>query len=351
MAKHARMRPLRALRRSAVLLAGTAVPLGWLLAVPAQAAVVTGSAQAADTAARTATLADAAEAWYAASPVDLCTTPLGCPPEDVPTSPYPADTLHVGIAGGQETARTYVKPDVLAVPFGSTVISATMTLPVATGPDDGTQAPDTAAVVACLASEPFTDGAQGSSATPPKVDCDTSAKATYDAKKNVFTVDATAFLKAWSAGAVANGIALLPDPKAVQPTDAWHVAFNGKERKGVDHISTQVTFTPPPPVDYGDGPTQTQASVVPPSSSGPAPAPPMSMPQPPPATTGTAPQQDTSPVVAPQPAPVAAPAQQPVALATEFQYPMAFLVPLALLIGGVFFARLFTRDATPLSAR
>jgi len=42
---------------------------------------------------------------------------------------------------------------------------------------------------------------------------------------------------------------------------------------------------------------------------------------------------------------------QPVALSQPFQYPLAFLLPLALLAAAVFFARLFTRDAVPLKAR
>jgi hypothetical protein len=352
MAKHARVRRgRRTLRRSALLLAGTTVPLGWLLVAPAQGATVTGSAHAANASSKTVTVADAAEAWYAGSPVDLCTTPLGCPPQDVPTSPYPADTLHVGVAGGQETARTYLKPDTLAVPFGAEVLSATMTLPVATGQNDGTQAPDAAALVACLATEPFTDGAQGSSAAPPKTDCSTSVKASYDAKKNVFTLDATAFLTAWADGTVANGIALVPDPKAAQPTDAWHVAFNGRKRADADHISTEITFTPPAPVDYGDTTTDTQSDSAPPVSSRPVAPPPVASVPLPDSSTAAAGPPDTSPVVAPQQAPVAAPAQQPVALSTEFQYPLAFLLPLALLAGAVFFARLFTRDATPMRAR
>src|SRR4051794_35705875 len=98
-------------RRAAMLLGGVSVPLGWLMVAPASGAPA--AATAAATAPRTATVADSAEAWYADSPVDLCTTPLGCPPQDAPTSPYPADTLHVGVAGGQETARTYVLPDLV----------------------------------------------------------------------------------------------------------------------------------------------------------------------------------------------------------------------------------------------
>src|SRR3954451_4812223 len=134
------------LRRAAMLLGGVAVPFGWLLALPAA-----GAPLAAESGARTVTVADASEAWFAAGPVDICTTPLGCPPEGAPTSPYPADTLHVGVAGGQETARTYVLPDLVALPFGSKFVSATMPLPLATGNGDGTESPETAALRACLA--------------------------------------------------------------------------------------------------------------------------------------------------------------------------------------------------------
>jgi hypothetical protein len=40
-------------------------------------------------------------------------------------------------------------------------------------------------------------------------------------------------------------------------------------------------------------------------------------------------------------------AQRPAAFAGPVEQPAAFLAPLALLAGVVFFARLFTRDATP----
>src|SRR4051794_8994923 len=135
-------------RRAALLLCGVTVPLGWLLTAPAQ-----GAQPAA--ASRTVTVPDTAEAWYAATPVDVCTTPLGCLPAEVPTSPYPDQTLHVGLAAGQETARTYLLPGVASIPFGAAVQSAVMTLPVATGTQDGTQAADTAKIVACLSTAPF----------------------------------------------------------------------------------------------------------------------------------------------------------------------------------------------------
>jgi hypothetical protein len=42
---------------------------------------------------------------------------------------------------------------------------------------------------------------------------------------------------------------------------------------------------------------------------------------------------------------------QPVALSRPFQYPLVFLLPIALLAGAVFLVRLFTRDFTPTRAR
>src|SRR3954469_8937458 len=176
MANHVQVKRRRPVRRAGLVLLGAVVPLGWLAMAPAQAAT---RAPDSSTHSGKATVPDSAEAWYAASPVDGCSTPLGCPPPQVPTSPYPADTLHVGVAGGQETARTYLMPDLTRLPFGASVVSATVTLPVAAGSTDGTQSPDAAHVLACVASEPFADGAQGSTQAPPKTDCSTSAKAAY----------------------------------------------------------------------------------------------------------------------------------------------------------------------------
>jgi hypothetical protein len=287
----------------------------------------------------TATVGDTAEAWYAASPVDLCTTPLGCPPPQLPSSPYPADTLHVGIAGGQETARTYVVPNLLALPLGATLTDGTMTLPVATDSQAGTVGADSAKILACLATKPVTDGAQGSTEAPPDVDCKTSAALKYDAKKSVFTADLAPLIAAWSKGAPQFGIGLVPDTGKAQPSDAWHVTFNGRKRAG-KHITSTIAFTPPPPIAQTTTAPQPTTPAVPPSVS-----------------NNTTPnvllpptQTQQPPAAAPQVAPSQQPlAQQPVALTREFQYPMAFLMPLALLAGAVFFVRLFTRNPLPTS--
>src|SRR3954451_18415620 len=130
----------RGTRRAALLACAVVVPLTGLLAGP-----LGGTAQA-DT---SATLPDVAEAWYAAAPIDVCTTPLGCPPDQVPTSPYPAGSLHVGVAAGQETARSYVQPD-FNQPTGATLLSGTMTLHVDTRQSDGSLPPESAKILACL---------------------------------------------------------------------------------------------------------------------------------------------------------------------------------------------------------
>jgi hypothetical protein len=318
-------------RRAAVLGAILAVPLGWLMTAPAQAV----QQQSGDS--HSATVGDSAEAWYASSPIDLCTTPLGCPPQQVPSSPYPANTLHVGVAGGQETARTYVLPDLLSLPYGATTTSGVMTLPVDSANSDGTVSPDTATMLACLATAPFADGTAGTSSAPPKVDCKTSAKAKYDAKKVVFTVDLTPFFKAWAAGQPSLGIALVPDDTKMSPTETWHVTFNGRKLSGKKHIESTITYTPPPPTPTGGTTVQT------PPTPAAAPQPPASVPAVP-QSTSTAPL--PAPVVAPTQA-VTPVAQQPVAFTSKFKYPLAFLAPIGLLIGVVFFARLFTRDPLP----
>lgn len=325
----------QALRRAAVLGATIAVPLGWLLTAPAEAVPQQGEAGPART------VGDAAEAWYAGGPIDICTTPLGCPPAPVPSSPYPADTLHVGVAGGQEAARTYLLPNLLALPAGATATSGVMTLPVDTASTDGTLSADQAKLLACAVTQPFADGSAGASGPAPKTDCKVAARPVYDADKAVFTLDLTRFLKAWATGRPSLGIALVPDAKRVGPTDAWHVTINGRKLAGRPHVQSLISFTPAPPA-----PTSTSSEVAAPAPSGPPTnRPPVRTPDVPPTTTTP---DAPAPVVAPA-QPTTPIAQQPVALSTSFQYPLAFLFPLALLVGAVFFVRLFTRD--PLQRR
>jgi hypothetical protein len=138
------------------------------------------------------------------------------------------------------------------------------------------------------------------------------------------------------------GLGLVASPHETAQTDAWHVALNGRKRTGVPHVKTVVTYQPAPP-DQGIGlPNQPQLPAPVPAPPAPAAAPP---PLPP---MAVAPPSAPAPQLAP---PAAAPASRPVAFFRGFRYPSAFLIPLPLLAGAVFLARLFTRDALPLAAR
>lgn len=282
--------------------------------------------------ARTVTVGDAAEAWFIASPIDLCSTPIGgcLPGKPLLLSPFPADTLYVGVLLGQETFRAYIRPDLAKLPAGSDRLSGTMTLPLAGAATDGTVMPESAAIKACLVLKPFADGIQGSTASPPPTDCTTSSKLRYHAGEGAFTVDLTPFLAAWSEGKPEQGIALVPDSPA--PTDIWQVALNGRKRLGVKHVSSAFRVS---------------IAVATPTSSPSATATPDETP---PMVEVPAPQLPAAAGLPPAgPPPVLAPS--PVARVTAgysgFQYPAAFLIPLGLLGLAMFLIRLFTRDLTP----
>src|SRR3954447_9761742 len=236
MAKAVSVGTRRGTRRAALLVCAVVVPLTGLLA-----GVLGGTAQA-DT---SATVPDAAEAWYAAAPIDVCTTPLGCPPDQVPTSPYPAGSLHVGVAGGQETARAYVQPD-LSQLGGATLLRGTMTLHVDTTDTDGSVSPESAKILACIVTAAFTDGTAGSASAPPAVDCTTSGHPAHDAKTGVLTVDLDAFLQAWNKGAPQLGIALVPNQTQATQTDAWHVTIEGRKQSGAKPVTSTIDYRPAP---------------------------------------------------------------------------------------------------------
>jgi hypothetical protein len=289
------------------------------------------------------TAGDQAESWYTIAPADACSAPIGCPPATVPSSPYPTDTLHVGVAAGQETARTYLVIDMSAVPFDATATSGTMTLPLASDQQSGVVQPAAAHLAGCLAKAAAADGVQGTPTTPPAVDTTVCVDATYSASSSTFSLDLSPFLSAWASGKPQDGIALMASPSKTAQTDAWHVAFNDRKRAGQPHISSSITYTAAPatPFDNGLVSQPTTAAVVPPVSSVP---PNLGTPS----TTSVAP---TGPAPQVAAAPPAAPASQPVAFSRGFQYPAVFLMPIALLAVAVFFVRLFTRDPLPLEAR
>lgn len=297
-------------------------------------------------------VSDSKEAWYANSPLAAtCTSPLGCLPAttDPTASAYPAGSLHVGVSLGSESSRSYVVPDLHALPKHTVATHGSLVLPVDATNGDGTTNLPAARIEACLVTAKVTDGVYGSTGTPPTTDCATHVKAHYDAKHQRFSINLSKFLKAWGSGLPDFGVALVPDTKGAAPTDTWQVTFAGRRHRHA--ISALLSYGPAPKVTQ---PSLGQPATTPGTSTG----------------TGAAPQPATGP--APQAAPTAAaalpgaqtvtgggqapvvagnPAKSqtaaPVALVRGFAYPMVFLLPLALLAGAIFLGRLFTREALP----
>lgn len=190
------------------------------------AATLAGSGAASS--ATATTLRPTAEAWYQPNPT--CATPLGCsgvaPP---PVSPYPDATLHVGVSGGQETARSFI-----AFPLRSvtgTITAATLTLPLDTKPLSGDTSSATAHLAVCVTHDPI-EPVAGSFGARPGTDCSAAANAKYvPSPQPHFTVDLAPLVDALTA---ATGFVVLPDSTKITPTEAWRVAFSAHDRSDAD---------------------------------------------------------------------------------------------------------------------
>jgi hypothetical protein len=204
-------RPARRIRRA----------LPWLVAL-ALALVVPlfGAGPSPAAASSSMTVGASTEAWYAgpgtqSSPVALAPV-AGLPA----ANPYRAGTLHVGLAGGNETARTYLRLDTGGLGDGA-LQQATLVLPV--DPSDGSLTPETAPLTVCFAPDPG-PSVDGSLSTPPPVDCSASTPARYEAAPAPRFVADLADLGIEPAVRT-GGIAVLPAPASVAARDTWHVAF------------------------------------------------------------------------------------------------------------------------------
>src|SRR4051812_10966745 len=163
-------------RRTSLALRGSAVAMLIALGVwPARAT-------ADDQGTHTVEVKASAEAWYAqpeapsvlpatASPLpDTCTL-LGPLCTLVPQGPapapaavvYPLGTLHVEATAGQSTARTYLVPDLSAIPPDATVTSALLTLPLTKQTEGGNRSVETAELVGCVTTGQVTDKVYGDS--------------------------------------------------------------------------------------------------------------------------------------------------------------------------------------------
>jgi hypothetical protein len=295
------------------------------------------------------TFAPTAEAWYQPNPT--CQTPAGCittgslpvaPPVALPAlpSPYPAGTLHVGFAAGQETARSY-----LAFPLGQlasmTVTDASLTVPLDVAQADGSVSPETAKIVVCLTDAQLA-ASEGTIDTPPTADCGTSAPVSYVATPQPHL---KADLSSLAAGLpAATGLVLLPDASKVAKTDApWRVVFSAHTRTdaaktapaSLSLTAEDLPSDQPLPVVNEPG-VQVPPVVAPVTGTGFAP---------PPVT-----QTITSPTVqAPAPVAAAPVAAAPRMITVGYAYPTVWLLPLACLILIPAAARALTKDLSPAS--
>jgi hypothetical protein len=299
-------------------------------------------AEAADT-----SIVPATEAWYQANPT--CAQPSGClttgalpvpPPVELPTSPYPAGTMHVGWASSAETARSY-----LAFPIDTvtgTLTGAELDVPLDTATADGDQQSATAKIQVCLVTGEIVR-VEGSISPPPAVSCAAHADVTYVATP---TPHLHANLAPLLLGLpTTSGIALLPDATKSGPSDAWRVVFSAHDR--ADAAKTPpatlklaladktVVSTPEQPAVELPGPDPGTGFAAAPSTGGlVAPGPVLEAPA------------VTPPVAPVVNAPVAAlPAAQTVRFG--YAYPGVWLLPLAFLILVPLAASALTKDLAP----
>lgn len=302
-------------------------------------------------AAAPSTVAPTVEAWYQPDPA--CGSPVGCVgaaplpvavPAEVPTSPFPAGTLHVGVSGGQETARTYLGVD--GAGLGG-LSAATLVVPLDVAPGSGTTSPETAKLQVCLTREPVV-AAEGSLAAPPAADCAAAALVSYVATP---APHLEADLGPLLAGLPrATGLVLLPDATGITPTDAWRVVFSARSR-------TDAAKTPPAslavvaaeqavqaPSTPDAGPAQPDAAPLeapgldlpgllaaePDLVAGPLPAVPVTAGAP--VVAGEAPVVQVQPVAFPE------------TIRVGYAYPVVWLLPLVLLVVVPMVARTLTRD-------
>ena len=281
------------------------------------------------------------EAWYQASPADpgeddpTCALPTGCVPQPgAPVNPYPEGTLQVGVAGGRDTARTFVALDLGELPTGALINGGTLTLPVLADSDSGSLRPESARVMACPVAAPIEDAQGGQPDDQPEFTCDTAAQATFnEGDTPTITVDLAPIAALLTTG----GIAIVPAAEARESGDTWRVAFPTRDNEAVEEaISATLTYQEPAALDAGlPGPPAPAAEN---SSGGVASAPAGGGFDPAPAVDVAPPAfEDMAPAAAPPDPgpeqPIAAP--EPVAAAVPagafgYAYPAVWLAPLVL---------------------
>lgn len=199
------------------------------------------------------------EGWYYTTGV--CDSELDC--SSLPTaSPYPENTLHVGIHAGRPVTATFIELAYSAPPEGTELMGGTLTIPVDAEPGHGSVAFDKAELIVCAVSGMVRD-VDGSFSEPPSYDCDVaSAMGQFHADpKPRFTFDLASFTSRWS-NADMSALALLPTENAIKAQQTWHVAMWGKQNK--NDAAAPITAE----LSFGDETTATGGGEIPSSNSG-----------------------------------------------------------------------------------
>ena len=205
------------------------------------------------------------EAWFfryrqPLEPVPDIDDPTANNPDDIAkstvrerTNPYPVDTFHVGVNGGQVEAVTYLNWDTYAlngnngleaIITGGTVTftdAGTTCAPAAQGGPQrscGSRRPEAAKMVACRATELVVEAQGGDFRDKYKYDVkDCTPLKPQPAKEGEplqWKADLAQFADTWSDPFKNTGIAIVPAPEAVAgdaptaPQESWHVAFHGR---------------------------------------------------------------------------------------------------------------------------
>lgn len=283
------------------------------------------------------------EAWYQPNP--SCGTPAGCvttgtlpaaPPAPVPSSPFPAGSMHIGWAGGTEIARSY-----LAFDFGSlegALTDAQLDVPLDVAQADGDLQSATAKVQVCLAIGAIAP-VEGALDSPPGVDCASQVAMTYVATPAPHLhADLSSLVRDLPSS---SGLALLPDATKNAQTDVWQVTFSA-------HNRIDAAKTPPAALTVTSEDAPSDVPTTDPLADLPQAEP----------TSGTALAGPPLPPLVQPPAPTDAPPQvsvptvsQPVAaprtITVGYAYPVVWLLPLALLVVVPLATRALTKDLSP----
>jgi hypothetical protein len=324
-------------RLTAVAVAVTAATTALCFTTPAHA----------DGAQRTASVAFDTESWYS---VPICPQPAACLPSTADT--YPADTLHVAVTAGDESARTYLALPSDAVPPGSTLTGGNLKLPLDTlTAGSGSSAPDLANLQVCTttAAVPITSG---STAPPPAASCVHHALAKIvGTPASELDVNLTPILATLNQPHTS---LVLTAADIGMPNANWHVVFSSDTRSSPPVAPPSLTLTYLAATTSSSGPLLSAPTVPPAYDS-------------PPGTTAieaAPPLLNGAPTQASVPNPTTAPAAlgpAPVTLGGNvravtplgnaqtkvFDYPAVFLLPLVLLAGVFGFGRQLTRPFTP----